>query len=73
MTRRRESSAVPAITRVPGSVLVAWYPTRPDKVRLLATQGVRFVRVSSSGSDGGSYVTGVAIRPSWSVRIGTWR
>jgi endoglycosylceramidase len=54
----------------PGSVLVAWYPERPSKIRLLSTAGLLLVRVSSSGSDRGSYVTGVATRPSWSITIG---
>jgi hypothetical protein len=52
-----------------GSALVAWYPTRAEKIRVHAAKGLRFVHVSSSGSDAGSYVTGVATRASWSVRI----
>lgn len=54
----------------PGSVLVAWFPLRADKVRVRASQGLRFVRISSSGSDGGAYVTGIAIQASWRVTVG---
>jgi endoglycosylceramidase len=52
-----------------GTTLVAWFPAPPGKVRIGETTGLRFVRVSSSGTDGGSYVTGIATRSSWSVRI----
>jgi hypothetical protein len=52
-----------------GSVLVAWVPSPPAKVRIIATSGLHFVHVSSSGTDGGSYVTGIATRSSWSIRV----
>jgi endoglycosylceramidase len=51
-----------------GTALVAWSPAPPGRTRVVASTGLRFVRVSSSG-DGGSYVTAIAARPTWSIRI----
>ena len=56
----------------PGSAVVGVVPdARRSRSGCSRREGLRFVRVSSSGTDGGSYVTGVAIRSSWSVSIGT--
>jgi endoglycosylceramidase len=52
-----------------GSTLVAWLPASPGKIRVGETTGLRFVHVSPSGTDGGSYVTGIATRSSWSLRV----
>ena len=52
-----------------GAVLVAWFPSPPAKVRIATAGGLRLLRVSSSGTAGGSYVTGIATRPTWSIRV----
>jgi endoglycosylceramidase len=52
-----------------GTALVAWYPSAPSRIHVTGSTGLRFVRVASSGTDGGSYVTGVASGPAWSVRV----
>jgi endoglycosylceramidase len=52
-----------------GTELVAWYPSAPGKIRTTESTGLRFVHVSPSGTDGGSYVTGVATRAAWSIRV----
>jgi endoglycosylceramidase len=54
----------------PGTVLVAWYPERPGRIGVPSRTGLLLVHVSSSGSDGGSYITGIATRPSWSLKVG---
>ena len=53
-----------------GSALVAWYPAPVRQIRTLAAQGLTHLQVSSSGTDGGSYVTAFATRATWSVTIG---
>ena len=54
----------------PGCALVAWYPAPPRRLRNLAAQGLTHLRVSSSGADGGSYVTAFTTRAAWTVTIG---
>ena len=60
-----EPPAAPAVKLQPKKVATV----RPAKTRVAATSGLRFVRVSSSGTDGGSYVTGIATRSAWSLRV----
>jgi endoglycosylceramidase len=52
-----------------GTALVAWYPRSPTQVQVTSSTGLALVHVSSSGTNGGSYVTGIASRPSWSITV----
>ena len=52
-----------------GRALLAWYPKPAREIRHLSAVGLAHLHVSSSGSDGGSYVTGIATRSSWSFTV----
>ncbi len=38
-------------------------------MKVTASSGLVLVHVSSSGTNGGSYVTAIATRPSWSLSV----
>jgi len=54
----------------PGQVLVAWFPAPVDRVYVEQHRGLAGLRISSSGSDEGSYVTAVATGGEWQLVVG---